>query len=177
VAVFTELDWERIDVTAIAAHPGGLATIEERRRLACLEWLRQHDYTIDSLDCRMGLVEAIPALGRLLCWEQKFEYSLEPSDRNLDALRDGFQFDIPENGGRVLEVMRADLGWQEDPDWLLGLLSIAMEYSRKQIALGRRFFVLLVVPKDSPLLGAGIEPSTVPCQFWSACHEVNEFLK
>jgi hypothetical protein len=69
------------------------------------------------------------------------------------------------------------LGWQEDARWLLGLLSIAQEHSRRQLALGRRFFVLLVVPEDSTLVGVMIEHTTVPVHFWSECLEVNEFLR
>jgi hypothetical protein len=177
VAAFADLDWERIDTLAIAGSSGGLATIDERRHASCRDWLLRHGYAIDSLDCRSGLAEAIPALGGLLCWKQKFGYSLGPADRNLDALRDGFEFNIPESGGRVLEVIRADLGWQEDSSWLLGLLSIAQEHSRRQLALGRRFFALLVVPEGSPLVGAVIEKTEVPYQFWSACPEANEFLR
>jgi hypothetical protein len=108
---------------------------------------------IDSLDCRPGLVEAVPALGRILGWQQQFGYSLGQSNRNLDALRDRFEFDVPEGGGRVLELVRADLAWREGPGWLLGLLSIAQEHSRRQLALGRRFFAPLVIPEDIPLEG------------------------
>lgn len=92
------MDWDRFDVCAIVGLPGGIATIDERRHLACREWLRRHGYAIDSLDCRPGLDEAIPALGRLLDWQGQFGYSLGPDDRNLDALRDGFEFNIPQSG-------------------------------------------------------------------------------
>jgi len=170
------LDWNRIDVSAIVGPTGGLATIDERRHPACREWLRRHGYAIDSLDCRPGLAEAVPALGRMLRWQAQFGYSLGTGDRNLDALRDGFEFDVPEGGGRVLEVVRADLAWQEDPRWLVGLLSIAQEHSRRQLALGRRFFALLVIPEHSLLVGAAIEQTQVPCPFWSPCREVNEFV-
>jgi hypothetical protein len=177
VAAFADLDWRRIDTWAIAGSSGGLATIDEHRHASCREWLLRREYAIDSLDCRSGLAEAIPALGTLLCWKQKFGYSLGPTDRSLNALRDGFEFNIPENGCRVLEIVRADLAWLEDPSWLLGLLSIAQEHSRKQLALGHRFFALLVVPEGSPVVGAVIEKTEVPFPFWSACQEVNDFLR
>jgi hypothetical protein len=32
---------------------------------------------------------------------------------DLDALRDGVEFEIPAGGGRVLEILGADLAWQE----------------------------------------------------------------
>jgi hypothetical protein len=177
MAAFTDLDWDRIDVSAIVGSAAGLATIDERRHPACIEWLRQHGYAIDSLDCRRGLAEAVPTLGRLLNWQQQFAYSLGPDNRNLDALRDGFEFEIHEGGGRVLELIRADLAWEEDPRWLVGLLSIAQEHSRRQLALGCRFFALLVIPEDSQLVGAAIEQALVPCVFWSPCRDVHEFVR
>ncbi len=165
VAAFTDLDWQRIDVTAIVTD-GGLATIDERRHEACRQWLLRQGYGIDTLDCRPGLAVAIPALGRLLGWEEQFGYALRPDSRNLDALRDGFEFSIPQGGGRVFEIIRPDRAWREDRRWLCGLLSIAQEHSRQQLALGRRFFTLLVVPEDSPLIGAAIEEVTVPGVYW-----------
>jgi hypothetical protein len=176
MAAFANLDWGRIDTQAIAGPAGGVATIDERRHGRCRDWLLRNGYAMDTLDCRRGLAEAIPALGRLLCWKQRFGYALGPTDRNLDALRDGFDFDISESGGRTLEIIRADLGWQEDPRWLLGLLSIAQEHSRMQLALGRRFFVLLVMSEGSPFIGAVVEQTKVPSQFSTECPEANEFL-
>ncbi|MEO2090899.1 MAG: hypothetical protein ABGY75_15575, partial [Gemmataceae bacterium] len=69
MAAFTDLDWSRIDVTGIVTF-GGLATIDERRHQACRDWLTRHGYEFDTFDCRPGLAVAVPALGRLLCWEQ-----------------------------------------------------------------------------------------------------------
>jgi hypothetical protein len=176
VAAFVNLDWSRIDVTAIVTF-GGIATIEEARHQPCLRWLHRHGYTVDTLDCRPGLATAIPQLGRQLNWEQQFGYALDSDSRNLNALRDGFHFDIPEGEGRVFEIVRADLAWQEDPGWLCGLLSIAQEHSRRHLALGARFFALLVVPERSPLLGAVFEQFMVPGPFWSPCREVHEFIR
>jgi hypothetical protein len=101
-------------------------------------------------------------LGRILCWEQQFGYTLGAENRNLDALRDGFDFTIPEGGGQVLEILGAEMAWREDRRWLCGLLAIAQEQSRQQLALGRRFFVLLVLPERSPLVGEVIEQMTIP---------------
>jgi hypothetical protein len=177
LAAFAELDWDRFDVCAIVGPTAGVATIDERRHFACREWLRRHGYAIDSLDCRNGLAEVIPALGRMLRWQEQFGYSLGPNDRNLDALRDGFEFDVPDGGGRVLELFRADVAWREDARWLLGLLSIAHEHSIQQLALGRRFFALLAIPEDSPPVGAGIDQTQVPCPFWSPSREVSAFIR
>jgi hypothetical protein len=176
VAVFADLDRRRIDVTAIVTF-GGLAAIDERRHPACRGWLARHGYQIDTFDCRPGLSAAIPELGRLLGWEQQFGYALGPDSRNLDALRDGFEFAIPEGGGRVFEIIRPDLAWEEDRQWLCGLLSIAQEQSRQQLALGRRFFALLVVPEGTPFVGAVVEEVRVPGVFWDPCHDVHEFVR
>jgi hypothetical protein len=176
LAAFVELDWSRIDVQGIVAF-GGLATIDEQRHQACREWLARHGYRIDTFDCRPGLSVALSELGRLLSWEERFGYALESDSRNLDALRDGFEFDIPDAGGRVFEIVGGDLAWQEDRKWMCGLLAIAQEQSRRQLALGRRFFALLVVPEHSPLIGASIGQIEVPVPFWSPCREVHEFTR
>lgn len=171
-----ELDWSRIDVQGIVAF-GGLATIDERRHQACREWLARHDYRIDTFDGRAGLPVAVSALGRLLSWEERFGYALASDRCNLNAVRDGFEFDIPEAGGRVFEIIGGDLIWREDPEWLCGLLEIAQEQSRRQLALGRRFFTLLVVSESSPLIGAPIGRIEIPVPFWSPCREVHEFTR
>jgi hypothetical protein len=140
LAAFESLDWKRIDVCGIVSG-GGIATIDERRRDACLHWLRRNGYGIDSFDCGAGVGQLVVELGRFFRWEEQFGYALGRDSRNLNALRDGFEFEISEAGGRVMELLRADLAWREEPDWFLGLVSIAMEHSRRQLALGRRFFL------------------------------------
>jgi hypothetical protein len=157
---------ERIDVCAIV-NSGGIATIDESRRDACLRWLRRHSYEIETFDCAGGVSSLVVELGRSFKWEEQFGYALTGDRRNLDALRDGFEFQIPDGGGRVMELLRADLAWQEEPDWMLGLVSIAMEHSRRQLALGRRFFVLLTLPDSvSPPINEIIEKWRIPIPFW-----------
>jgi len=162
MAAFTELDWRRFDVLAIV-ESGGLATIDESRHAARREWLSDEGYKLDVFDCRPGLESAIPALGRMLRWEEQFGYVLDSQNANLKAVRDGFLFDVLDGGGRVFEIIRADLAWREDPAWLLGFLSIVRAESRRQLALGRRFFGMLVVSDGSPLIGSVIEEASVPC--------------
>jgi hypothetical protein len=175
VATFTDLDWSRIDLTAIVTF-GGLATIDERRHPACRDWLLRQGYQIDTFDCQPGLSVAIPELVRLLGWQQQFGYALGPDSRNLNALRDGFEFSIPEGSGCVFEIIRADIGCQEDRRWLCGVLSIAMEQSRLQLALGRRFFTLLVLPEKSSMIGTVIEESIVPAFYLHPCWDVHDFV-
>src|SRR5262249_33913635 len=139
MAAFTEIDWRRLDVWAIVGF-AGLAAGDERRREACRAWLGRNGYTIDAIDFEPGLAVAIPASGAVVRCEEQCRYRLEPGSRNLDALRDGFDFEIPDGGGHVLELNRPDAAWRGDRRWLLGLLAIAQEHSRYQLALGRRFF-------------------------------------
>lgn len=176
MAAFTELDWRRIDVTAIVTN-GGLATIDLRRHQACRAWLLRQGYEIDSFDCRPGLAVAVPELGRLLRWEEKFGYALVSDSRNLDALRDGFTFDIPEGCGRVFEMLRPDIAWREDRQWFCGLLDIIQEQCREELALGGRFFALLVVPEASKLIGAVLEQATVPGIYWDPSPQFHEFAE
>jgi len=111
----------------------------------------------------------------MLRWEEQFDYSLEADGRNLDALCDGFEFEIPVGGGRVLDVLGADLAWQEDSHWMLGMLSIARDQSRWQLAVRRRFFTLLVLPEGSPLIGIEIEKTRAPFPFSSAIRAIDKF--
>jgi hypothetical protein len=168
---FATLDWNRFDVWAIV-ECCGIAPIDERRKSACQAWLRKEDYEITSLDCSNGLARAITQLGTLLNWERQFGYQFQGG---LDALRDGFEFENRAEGGSVLELVRPDILWKEDPEWLMGVLAIAQEYSRQQLAIGERFFALLVVPEGSPLIGQTIEASTVPTTFWNPCKDIQEF--
>ena len=64
--------------------------------------------------------------------------------RNLDALRDGFEFDLKPGQGHVLELLNAEVAHREDPRWFAGLLAIAHGYSRWQLALGAPFFAMLL---------------------------------
>lgn len=174
MSAFTELDWRRLDVQAIVG-ASGLAVIHEQQRSPCLAWLGSNRYRVKTLDCRPGLSEAIPKLGLMLNWEEQFGYGLDADNRNLDTLDDGFEFEIPVGEGCVFEVIGADLAWQEDARWLCGLLSIAQAHSRKHLALGRRFFTLLVLPENSGLIGTVIEDTRVPAMFWSPSRQRHAF--
>ncbi|MDR3612896.1 MAG: hypothetical protein P4L53_04965 [Candidatus Obscuribacterales bacterium] len=166
---FEDLDWRRIDVMAIAGN-WGLATIDEPQRKSCREWLRRQGYVIDSLNCTNGVSAAVTDLGKLLHWEEQFGYTLSPESRNLNALRDGFLEYLVEPPGsdRVFEMIRPDLLFQEEPEWLTGFLSIAQERCVGELALGHRFFTLLVVPDEKcTLIGQRIpDLRAVPYPCW-----------
>jgi hypothetical protein len=161
MAAFEKLDWRRLDVGAIVNNEGLLAAKNQDADV-CLNWLRNNGYEIVSVDCRSGLSHVIPFLGELFRWEENFGYQVTVEPRNLDALRDGFDFTIPESGGLVFELIRPDVLWVEDPRWLMGLLSIAREYSRWKLALGQRFFTFLVLPAETTLIGTQIDVCVVP---------------
>jgi hypothetical protein len=164
MAAFKDLSSHGIDGSAIVTGRG-LATIEEERRAACKAWLARNGYTVDTMDCTQPVNRVVADLCRLFRWEEQFGYTPEPGWRNLDALNDGFEFEIPEGGGHVLELYRADLTWEQEPRWMLGLLDIAQHYSLCQLAVGRRFFVLLVVAPDSGMIGERITEVRVPGVF------------
>jgi len=163
MAAFTDdqMDCGRFDVFAIISN-SGLVAIEESLRTECLAWLRQQGYCIEQFDCSHGMEALIPALGAYFRWEEQFGYRMQDGRRRLDALSDGFEFNVPASGGVVFELFRADIVWREDSRWLLGLLQIAMEHSRFHLACGRRFFTLLVLPEKTPLIGEKVDELLVP---------------
>jgi hypothetical protein len=160
MGAFAELDWSRFDVWAIVAMEG-VAVVELAQRQACLAWLRKHDFAVTSIDFELGVSPAVVALGEELRWEEQFGYSLAPTSRNLDALRDGFTCDLKPGQGHVLELLNADAAHREDPRWLSDLLAIAHEHSRWQLAFGARFFAMLALDSGSPLIGAPYETLSV----------------
>jgi hypothetical protein len=105
----------------------------------------------------------------------QFGYKLKPESRNLNALRDGFDFDLKPGQGHVLEVLNVEVAHREDHHWLFGLLAIAHEHSRWQLALGARFFVMLYLDRESPLIGAQYEALSVPVPFWTAAKHGDPF--
>ena len=174
MAAFVELDWTRFDVWAVVAM-GGVAVVKSEHREACLAWLRQHDYAVTSVDFGLGVSLAVGTLGEKFRWEEQFGYRLMPESRNLDALRDGFDFNLKPGEGHVLELLNAEVAHREDPRWLSGLFAIAHEHSLRQLALGARFFATLVLDGGSPLIGAPYETLSVPVPFWTAARHGDPF--
>lgn len=163
-----ELDWRRLDVYALLG-VGGLAVVNPAQRAYWHDWLSKNHYRVETLDLGQSLNEAFPALERVLEKEREGQigFAPTPDSRNLNALRDAFEFVVPESGGVVLEIFGADQAWQEDSYWLTGLLSIARERSLWYLGSGKRFFTLLVLPSDSRLIGAVVEEIRIPIAFWS----------
>jgi hypothetical protein len=163
---FDNLDWQRFDVHTIL-NGRGVGVIDRNLADVCRSWLRAQGYIVENLDFGTGIGPVVLRLGLRLHWVEEFGYSLASDSRNLDSLRDGFL--LSEHWGTqpfVLEVHQADRAWREDPHWLLGLLAIAQEHSLCSLALGRRFFILLVLERGSPLVGQPIDSMVVPSPFW-----------
>jgi hypothetical protein len=123
---------------------------------------RRVDGTLLSVDCSKGEREVRRQLGEHLRWVDQFGYLLEEGNGNLDALRDGFDFAVPQPGGLVLELLDPEVTWSADARWFEGLLAVASEHARYHLALGRRFFTMLVVDDESPLIGKAIDGVAVP---------------
>jgi len=176
MSAFEHIDYTRFDVWA-AVIMEGVAVVETADRTSCHTWLREHGYTMTSIDFAQGVGPAVVALGELLHWEEQFGYRLTADRRNLDALRDGFEFDLKPGQGHVLELLNGEVGHQEDPRWFAGLLSITHEHFLCQLALGVRFFGMLVLERGSPLIGVGYETLTVPSPFSTTARHGNPFAE
>ena len=162
---FTELDWRRFDVWAIVAGRG-LATIAQVSLPACEAWLQREGYRAVSLDFSDGIGDVVVGLGEMLDWRGQFGYDLDRSSRNLNALRDGFHFDAGQDSGVVLLLRSFANAWQDDALWSCGLLEIASEHSLRALALGKRFFVVVVLPDPSSMLvGQPLEGNSIPGVF------------
>ena len=176
MAAFAHLDWTRFDVWSILAG-SGIGCIESNQREKCNSWLAENGYSRNTIDFTGGIGPAVLEFGRMFHWEEQFGYTLRAESRNLDALRDGFQFELSGNQGMVLEFLNAEAAYREDPRWLLGLLSIGSEYSLNELAVGRHFFMILVLAEQSPLIGVAIESKIVPLPFRSSSWTKGPFDK
>ncbi len=157
----TEIQWLRFDVTSAFAH-SGLGAVSENEREHCSRWLSRHGYTKHTIDCSAGVHGMRRQLGDYLSWEDQFGYKLEDRAGNLDALRDGFNLNIGNASGLVLELLTPEVAWKEDPAWFDGFLAVAVEQARYQLALGYRFLVVLYVESSSPLVGRVVATVEVP---------------
>ena len=174
MSAFDNIDYARFDVCA-AVVMEGVAVIESAHRDACHAWLRQRDYSMSSIDFAQGIGSAVVALGELFRWEEQFGYSLSHDKRNLNALRDGFGFDLKPGQGHVLELLNTEFAHREDPHWFSGLLEIVHEHFLCQLALGARFFAMLVLDRGSPLIGVSYGTLRVPLPFTTAAKHRDPF--
>src|SRR5687768_3795364 len=113
MAAFSQLDWTRFDVWAAVAMEG-VTVVDQPHREACRSWLRENDYSLNAIDFGAGIGMAMVELGRLFRWQEQFGYELTSDSRNLDALRDGFDLDLPPGAGHAFELLNADVAYVED---------------------------------------------------------------
>ncbi|HTE43169.1 MAG TPA: hypothetical protein VK629_20270 [Steroidobacteraceae bacterium] len=159
MATFKTLNWSTLDTWAIVTGRGVVPLLSEDHHAAG-GWLQQHNYEMLHLDFTSGISRLVGQLGTLLGWSSQFGvgHELHPESRNLDALRDGFTFKVPEQGGLALTLQGFEQAWSEDQRWSAGFLSIISEFSLQQLALGRRFFAVIEVANPSSVLvGAQFE--------------------
>jgi hypothetical protein len=165
-AAFDSLDWRRFDVFALLALRG-VATVEQVLSHACEDGLRDRGYRLVALDFTMGIGPALAQLGAMLNWRERFGYDLSPASRNLDALRDGFDLRVGDEGGVALMLRSFARAWREDEAWCRGLLGLVSERSLRELALGRRFLAVIVLADEAaPLVGQALEGHVIPSP-WS----------
>jgi hypothetical protein len=92
-----KIDHGRMDISAIVDHRG-IAAVDSLRAPACERLLKRQGYLLVHLDCSLPFPDVLLELGRLLRWEEQFGYRLGMGRPNLDALADGFEFDVPTGG-------------------------------------------------------------------------------
>jgi hypothetical protein len=136
---------------------------ESRQRDSLRRELRPIRYLLGRPDCYRVEQPTCPD-GTFTRWKTT------PSRRT-----DGFEFNLKTGQGHVLELLNAEIAHREDPQWLAGLLAIAHEHSRWQLALGARFFVTLFLDRGSVLIGTEYEMLSVPAPFWAAARHGDPF--
>ena len=173
MAAFDEPDFTRFDFWAVVVGEG-IAVVDTEHRETCLAWLRREDYGVESIDFGQGIGPATIAIREMLRWEEQFGPPADPENLNLNALDDGFDFDLRPGEGKTLELRNADVAYREDREWFLGLLSIAHGHSIEHLALGARFFTVLVLDPGSRLIGKQYESACVPLP-WVLGHPDHPF--
>ena len=94
IASFDDPDFTRFYFVAVIGNLG-IAIVDPQHRESCLASLRRQGYGIDSLDFRDGITSAAPQINELFRWEEQFGYAFSAEGGlNLDALRDGFEFEL-----------------------------------------------------------------------------------
>ncbi len=164
MGAFEELNWKNRDVDAIV-NGGGIATVKMQDFDDYHEWLLNRGYGVSVIDCCVPFVEVLSSIYILFRWQEQFGYTPERGYVNLNALWDGFDFDIPRGEGHVLELVGIDQLWKSNPQWVVALLEMAHDYSRIQMALGSRFFALLVVEEISDMIGATVTELKIPSPY------------
>jgi hypothetical protein len=143
----SELDYDRIDVRALL-ELNGIIAIKHGDLNKCRQWLGQTGYTRLTLDCSQDFKAVKTEFGKLMNWEHHFGYAYENGGGGWDALHDGFQINVPRKG-LVFELYRADILWKNSHSWVNALLHVISGHSQYHLALGKRFFGLVIVGNET----------------------------
>lgn len=161
-----DIDYTRLDVSALLERRG-IAAVDELRQKPCQRWLVEHGYEIVLVNFARSFEDVLVELGSIFDWQGQFGYPMEEGKGNLNALADGFSFPISAERGRVLVVQSPETLASSHPDWFDGFLEIASDHSLFHLACGSRFFVLLVLSRESSLPGHTYANCAIPNVYWN----------
>jgi hypothetical protein len=171
-----DIDYTRLDVSAIL-EMRGIAAVDALRERACQRWLVERGYDVTLVDFARPFDVVLAELGSVFDWQGQFGYPMEDGKGNLNALADGFSFPISLERGRVLVVQNPEKLASLHPSWFDGFLEIASNHSLFHLACGSRFFLLLVLARESSLPGRAYASSTIPRSYWNPNARRHGFLE
>jgi len=173
MAIFSdqEINWNRIDFVAIAAQ--GMVTLDIARRDACRRWLDELGYQTTTIDCSGDKESLFTQISTWLRFPKLYGHEFHGS---LDGLSDGlFDLEVSDDGGVVVELLRVDMMWELERDFISGFMGLLVEQSVIRMMQGQRLFAICVVPPDSPMIGQRLWETTVsPC--WPAWSRDDPFV-
>lgn len=136
-------EWQRLDLSLLQ---NGSIHLYHRPSVLTedVEWLRRHDYQLDSFDCSKWKTEQV--------MHDDLASQLEFPDyygKNLDALNDCLsEMVVPDRGGRVLVFQRYDVFTSNVQHVAWHVLDIIDRNAWFHLLFGRRLFAL--VQSDNP---------------------------
>jgi hypothetical protein len=171
-----DIDYARLDVKALLG-TRGIAAVDTLREKACQRWLVERGYDLTFVDFARSFEGVLAELGSMFDWLGQFGYPMEDGKGNLDALADGFSFPVSRERGRVLVVQHPETLASAQPRWFDGFLEIASNHSLFHLACGSRFFLLLVLARESSLSGRVYGTCGIPVTYWNPNARRHEFLE
>jgi hypothetical protein len=171
-----DIDYSRMDVSAML-ETRGVAAVDVLREKTCRHWLVERGYDIKVVDFGCPFEAILAELGAIFDWQSQFGYPIEEGSGNLNALADGFSFPISAQRGSVLVVQNPEALASSRPDWFNVFLEIASDHSLLHLACGSKFFLLLVLARESSLPGRTYGTRTIPVAYWNPNARRHGFLE
>ena len=171
-----DINYTRLDVSALL-QTRGVATVDVLRDKTCRRWLAERGYDVTLVDFGRSFELVLAELGSIFDWQGQFGYPMAEGNGNLDALADGFAFPMSRDRGRVLVVHNPEALASSHPSWFEGFLEIASDHSLLHLACGSRFFLLLVLARESSLPGRVYGTCTIPGAYWNPNARRHGFLE